>query len=535
MNTNSTTKIAFKNFRRFQEFPELELGGITYMVGRNNSGKSTLVKALLLINDYLQNQLSDTFSFDNKVLEDANIVTFGRAKNIMSDEPNITFDYQFDNFKIKITISGDDEFTRARVNTLNIKEITSGIELTISHLEESITITKKVISDENIDGNKLNVVKELEESVRVLEQELETITDKVSKEFFQLKDSIRKANEKLKTAKSQLPKSIKKKGETEYELTYPMDLIKNTGNDIKSLGNNEVSKIIYEFIWINDVESGTKKNEKLSNNKLEDVLALSRNSKHLFEFSKRIRQSIDRQYFYFIGANPSKQSALFYLRDKNNALSQAIHNFYQLTVGSKNNEEKRFITHWMNKFEIGENYEINMRAGEAYEFRIFKGSKERKEEKKKGVSLSDKGMGSLQAMTLILKIASLIRLNKMDNKKITVLVEEPELNLHPALQSKLTDFFHEVHTAYGFNFIVETHSEYIIRRSQLLALESDYLSNQDLNPNPFRIFYFHKEQGPYEMEFTEHGKFKKDFGSGFYNEATNISIEIIKNIRKNKS
>ena len=31
--------------------------------------------------DYLQNQLYNTFSFDNEVLEDANIVTFGRAKN----------------------------------------------------------------------------------------------------------------------------------------------------------------------------------------------------------------------------------------------------------------------------------------------------------------------------------------------------------------------------------------------------------------------------------------------------------------------
>ncbi len=58
-------KIAFQNFRRFQNFPGLELGNISIMVGRNNSGKSTMVKAILLVLDYLQNQQYDTFSFVN--------------------------------------------------------------------------------------------------------------------------------------------------------------------------------------------------------------------------------------------------------------------------------------------------------------------------------------------------------------------------------------------------------------------------------------------------------------------------------------
>ena len=73
-------KIGFQNFRRFANFPELEYGGITLLVGKNNSGKSTMVKALLLINDFLKSKDISTFSFGNNVLEDANIVTFDRAK-----------------------------------------------------------------------------------------------------------------------------------------------------------------------------------------------------------------------------------------------------------------------------------------------------------------------------------------------------------------------------------------------------------------------------------------------------------------------
>lgn len=514
--------IAFKNFRRFQNFPMLQLGNITYMVGRNNSGKSTMVKALLLITDYLQNQLSDTFSFDNVVLEDANIVTFGRAKNNISKEPTITFEYQLDEFDIHIIISGQDENTKAKVNVLSVNDAKTGINLNINYSKGNITVSKELIEDEKVDDNKLNVIKQLEDSVSELQEELDAITDKTSKESIELMTAHRKASEKLKDAKKLLPKENKLKGDKQYTLTYPLsDVLPYDNND-----DNLLRATIEKFIRHNEVLS-TKSKKGIKN--FDDVLELKRNSGHLTDFSNNITQSINRQYFYFIGANPSKQSALFYLRDKNNALAQAIHNFYQLTAGEKNNDETRFIKDWMEVFEVGVDFSINMQAGEAYEFKIFE------EDSKTAVSLSDKGMGSLQAMTLILKIASLIRLSKKNKKYITVLVEEPELNLHPALQSKLSDFFHYVNKEYKFNFIIETHSEYIVRRSQLLALENDYLSNQELNPNPFSIFYFHKEDGPYEMEYNNQGKFNRDFGPGFYDEAGSLTLKMIKELRKNQA
>lgn len=46
--------IGFNNFRRFANFPEMDLGNITLLVGGNNSGKSTLVKALLLCLDNMR-------------------------------------------------------------------------------------------------------------------------------------------------------------------------------------------------------------------------------------------------------------------------------------------------------------------------------------------------------------------------------------------------------------------------------------------------------------------------------------------------
>ena len=46
-------QISFKNFRKFKDFPNMELGPITILVGANNAGKSTVVKAILSILDFL--------------------------------------------------------------------------------------------------------------------------------------------------------------------------------------------------------------------------------------------------------------------------------------------------------------------------------------------------------------------------------------------------------------------------------------------------------------------------------------------------
>ncbi len=61
----------------------------------------------------------------------------------------------------------------------------------------------------------------------------------------------------------------------------------------------------------------------------------------------------------YMGANPTKQSALFSIRDKNNALAQAIHEFKQLHI-TTGEEEHLFVLKWMNLFEVGESFTISM-------------------------------------------------------------------------------------------------------------------------------------------------------------------------------
>jgi len=126
-----------------------------------------------------------------------------------------------------------------------------------------------------------------------------------------------------------------------------------------------------------------------------------------------------------------------------------------------------------------------------------------------------------------LRLATLAR--KYKGLNLTVLLEEPEQNLHPALQSKLADLLHYVNKNYNVRFIVETHSEYLIRKSQVIVAEENFADNKELHEkNCFKVYYLPNNGiEPYEMEYRTDGCFKNDFGEGFYDEAENLAFKVL--------
>lgn len=126
-----------------------------------------------------------------------------------------------------------------------------------------------------------------------------------------------------------------------------------------------------------------------------------------------------------------------------------------------------------------------------------------------------------------------------------ICLEEPEAHLHPALQSKLADFIAVCITKYNMQFIVETHSEYFVRKLQLL------IANQvhDKRNSDFRtidsedviIYYFNdaenakkRKEDYYKIEIEKNGALSRTFSTGFFDVSEDIGLNLLLiNLNKN--
>ncbi|MBK6771342.1 MAG: DUF3696 domain-containing protein [Ignavibacteria bacterium] len=115
----------------------------------------------------------------------------------------------------------------------------------------------------------------------------------------------------------------------------------------------------------------------------------------------------------------------------------------------------------------------------------------------------------------------------------TLLTEQPELHLHPKLQSELAILFADTinkTSGYG-NMIIETHSEHLIRKIQVL------IARGELDRSRLSVQYFNNENGITKvetMEIDEHGLFVKDWPNGFFDDSVNLTMELYEAIREIK-
>lgn len=527
-------KIGFKNFRRFQTFEPLEYRGITFLVGRNNAGKSTLVKALLLIDNYFKSRNIDTLAFGNNILEDANIVNYGRAKNFHANENFIHFTQEIENYLIELTVTGEDDKAYANVHTLTITDLGNNLSFIFNLQNRNINIFKGRKQQDEIESR--GFISNLETKINGIKKQLEeSELKKTSKEYIELVSSLENYQIMLKNLNQNLINT--NKNNVIFSLDEDFGNVNSFTEIVQDMLLQLNSQYEIEFRKLQNGETPSEKFEELRALKVLGTVFVESSLNHFMDLMNDFSIS-------YMGANSTKQSALFAIRDKNNALAQAIHEYKQLNIAD-GEEEHRFVLKWMHEFEVGDDFVISMHAGEAYEMKIRSNNTQ--------IHLADKGMGSIQAMLLIMRLACIIKRIRNAEKnstitrivvgkevrqdssnyrlidKTTVIIEEPELNLHPALQSKLADLFLYVNQPpFNLNFIIETHSEYILRRSQVIVAENEL--EVAPNENPFCVYYFPDDlnQQPYRLDYEPNGRFNKNFGNGFFNEATKSTMALLK-------
>ena len=112
--------------------------------------------------------------------------------------------------------------------------------------------------------------------------------------------------------------------------------------------------------------------------------------------------------------------------------------------------------------------------------------------------------------------------------KSFIAVEEPEVHLHPKYQSLLAEMFVEAYQKYNIHFIIETHSEYLIRKLQVMVADK----KNALLPSDVSLNYVEKEgdgvSANRKIEIGEDGRLSEPFGKGFLDEADSLAMEILK-------
>ena len=231
-----------------------------------------------------------------------------------------------------------------------------------------------------------------------------------------------------------------------------------------------------------------------------------------------------------------------YPLDENDDFTQLLKNYiqkkdeYEKFISQKTEEERKeifnpgdFIKKWIGEdgYKIG--YDISIKGDEEGLGALIR---LHQDENDKGSLLADSGYGITQLFAILLNIEVAIMETKMNsNLERTIAIEEPEIHLHPSYQSKLADMFYEAYNDYGIHFIVETHSEYLIRKTQVMVAEKNYETKEELEEKcPFTTYYVPDQSTgelPYALGYRRDGLFKKSFGNGFYDEAYNLLTKIL--------
>lgn len=231
--------------------------------------------------------------------------------------------------------------------------------------------------------------------------------------------------------------------------------------------------------------------------------------------------------------------------------------FLKRYLSAKRNMDKRmkyvagsFLNKWIdrNHFDIGSKISIDIdEEGLGITLRLHQD-----ENDETGSLLADSGYGVTQLFAILLSIEVAImerkRWQKIPDNKIsvfskketcystpTIAIEEPEIHLHPNYQAMLAEMFVEAHKLYGIDFIIETHSEYLVRKLQTLVLPG--AKENQIDRNQISIIYINsadvkkrKFGDPHivQIGIRANGTLDKNFGPGFFDQSL-MSIRELQN------
>lgn len=604
--------IELTNFRIFENRTRFEFAPITIVTGKNNSGKSALLKGLQLLKDnikdgehlwslnvagsgirtgsfsnlcnfnskgkhivfkipivstyfesdldmelcYIENntspERSGTLYYVKIIIENKNLVSvfpYGKDSGDILKEHEISNNENNVGTLFEINLS----YFKEKYDIMNLQHTKDQLQLTKDEYDAKVNdVLKSVISFDNEINEYFkerafynNVFNNFFHRINV---HSDSIINEISKEdenlLFNYSNLIQTKNEKTvyKTImeKFELEELKKLQNIEKTLLQKASDAIffaDSLDDEFESSIEHTIKKIILKkyLLYFTHVVSEEIEKDILPEKK--STLKLSSYGQNFFHsFLNELLSDIFSNFknsfkdLYYIEASRGMQDRSFH--DEMNYLTfPRLLREYTLNGFSKECQQSVFINKWIKAFGFGDALEvIRDSATRVTSLYILKENHK--------LSLADMGNGVAQLIPILMQIAIQSWRSRDqetqagDNefyRSSILYVEEPENSLHPNLQSLLAEMIIDAGQTFNIQFIIETHSEYLIRRFQLSVAEKKILSRDCI------IYYVNdslsdiaKDNLVEKIRINDEGGLTANFGPGFYDEAINLKIEILK-------
>lgn len=465
MNTSNPI-FSLKNFRSFgSDGADFELAPITVLTGCNSAGKSSLVKALMLLSNQSKSPLVISSDYDiqryipsQDLYINARELMLGQFDNVLNDKSEnkiISFSYR----------------------------------VWSNSLQEEVIVTRHFASKKDIVNNA-------------------TLRDLIIE----------------KTDGTQI---YWVNGGIEHSEKVNFCAIENNYNHNSSIvdlylkKNNDGWTELYNKILTKEQKEERKKNNYIS---------LLVNEVVCLWFTQHIDYIISSSALVHRAYSIEDDNKMSRILRKWNERDNDYNNEYFADPNLVWNKPGAFLKKWIKEFHIGDSIEFKGTSeGLGMLVYIVKEGGARR-------LLADEGYGITQLVSLLLQINNNIQMciqpdmesgNHIYPKKL-ICVEEPEVHLHPKYQSMLAEMFVEAYQKYNIHFIIETHSEYLIRKLQVMVADKD----SSLTSNDVSLNYVEKDEKGVstnrKIEILEDGRLSEPFGTGFFDEADMLAMDLLK-------
>ena len=522
-------KISIKNFRVFKEKTTFQLRPFTILTGPNNSGKSSFIKFLLLLKEDSINLNFEKGSHNleayNKVL---NWNSSSKKIDVVINKYNADYNYQYNEKGVLEKINFFDENQLVFEFFSHVGEDFNDTDFTGESFDENpdsyqiINVNFNLIIDSIIYRFKLEenpIANEIEKIKKELFYKVslydEDITHQFIEEINKFQESLFNNNKYhfLKDPSGQTNNDVYGMLMRIYKEVIESRLIMLGKRIYKITGNKDVKieySILGKFLF---------ENQDVFDENLQRYFNFNYAEKLLSIFISHSEIKNETEKLHYISANRGSQKRV--LENKSDSdISEIVSQF-----SKREYIHEDFINKCLELLDISGQVEVVR-----FENRISAVYVKNGENK---IALADLGFGYSQVIPIILKIHNILPDSEKEAgsyyRNQTLILEEPESNLHPNLQSKLAEVLVYAKSLFKMKYIIETHSEYFIRKLQYLTAKKELKTEDSV------IYYFNDdkyvtntETKVKEIFINEDGGLTDSFGPGFFDEATKLQFDLIK-------